>query len=68
MNCPFYGRAMYQTGVIGTPRPFLLLETGGNQCALVVTSHAPCMMEICGEVPEWKTCPQVRDMRMEADT
>ena len=67
MNCPFYGRAMYQTGLIGGPRPILLLNTNGNQCAAVVTSHAPCQMEIAGDEPDWKFCMLVREMRMEAD-
>jgi hypothetical protein len=65
MNCPFYGRAMYQTGLIGGPRPILLLDTRGNQCAIVTTSHTPCSMEVNGEEPDWKACPLVRELRME---
>jgi hypothetical protein len=67
MNCPFYGRALYQKGVFGGT-PFLLLDTEGNQCAIVIDSHAPCQMEIHGEVPDWKACPIVRDLRMEGAT
>jgi hypothetical protein len=68
MNCPFYGRQMYQTGLIGGPRPILLIGTNGNQCAIVTTSHAPCRMEIDSEEPDWKTCVLVRELRMETDT
>ena len=68
MNCPFYGHAMYQTGLgIASPRPFLLLKTNGNQCALLVTRFAPCLMETNHETPDWKTCPLVREMRMERE-
>jgi hypothetical protein len=69
MNCPFYGRALYQTRFAATgPQPFVLIDSRGNQCAVVTDSHSPCRMEIHGEVPDWKTCPLVRDIRMEGDT
>jgi hypothetical protein len=66
MNCPFYGRAMYQKGVIGAAIPFLLLDTNGNQCGLIADSHSPCRMEIDGETPDWRACILVKDIRMEA--
>jgi hypothetical protein len=69
MNCPFYGRALFVPGLVTqrqTP-PFILFDQHGNQCALVATSHAPCQMEVNGEVPDWKTCGLVREMRMEND-
>jgi hypothetical protein len=64
MNCPFYGRSMFLSQVYGIP-PFVLFPQKGNQCALVVKSHAPCRMEIEGETPDWKTCILVREIRME---
>lgn len=67
-NCPFYGRAMYQSRMVTAAKPFLLLGTNGNQCALVLESHAPCQMELNGEDPEWRECVLVQDIRMEADT
>jgi hypothetical protein len=46
--CPFYGFAHW---------PGLLMDSEGNQCALK-DGHAPCQMEMNGEVPNWKTCPE----------
>lgn len=65
MNCPFYGRAMYQTRLFLPPRPFLLLDTKGNQCGIILNSHSPCRMEIAGETPDWRECVLVKDLRME---
>lgn len=58
-NCPFYG-------VSWTPlcRPFMLLGTGGNQCALMVDSHSPCKLEIDGQPVDWKACPRVAELRV----
>jgi hypothetical protein len=47
------------------PVKFLLLDTRGNQCALVTDKHAPCMLEIDGEAVEWSDCPRMKDVRME---
>ncbi|HEY1897024.1 MAG TPA: hypothetical protein VGG62_12155 [Terracidiphilus sp.] len=63
MNCPFYGRAMY--GKVYPPVMFLLVDTKGNQCGLVADAHAPCMMEANGEEVDWKTCPVVKEVRLE---
>lgn len=66
MNCPFYGCAMFATGMgIAGPKPFLLFKTDGNQCALITNSHSPCRMEMNDETPDWKTCILVREIRME---
>lgn len=62
-NCPFYGCAMYQHG-LGAPAPFILLGTGGNQCALIRDRHAPCLMEQNHDVVEWHLCPLVGDLRI----
>ncbi len=47
-GCRFYGK----NGMFGE-----LVSTGGNQCALVITSHAPCQMEIAGQIPNETICP-----------
>jgi hypothetical protein len=66
VNCPFYGRALF---VSQTPRgsdpPFVLFDQHGNQCGLVVTSYAPCRMEIEHQEPDWKSCFLVRIVRCE---
>jgi hypothetical protein len=38
MSCLFYGRA----AILSFER---MIDTGGNQCALVTDAHAPCVME-----------------------
>lgn len=67
-NCPFYGRALF-TSFAGAPdRPrFLLIDSRGNQCALVTDAHSPCMLEIAGQPVEWRDCPRMKDVRMEHD-
>jgi hypothetical protein len=66
MNCPFYGRAMFCSPVpTRSHPPFVLFRQDGNQCALVLTSHSPCRMEIAGETPDWKDCILVKEIRME---
>lgn len=54
MSCPFYGK----NGMFGR-----LLDSGGNQCALIVTSYAPCVMQMDGEEPDGKTCTVVARAR-----
>ncbi len=46
--CPFYGF----NGMFG-----MMLDSKGNQCALVTGSHSPCAMERGGEQPCWENCP-----------
>lgn len=68
-NCPFYGRAIYLYATVyvsqTTCPPFLLLDTQGNQCALVTYRHAPCMMEVDGQSIDWRECPRIKDIRKE---
>lgn len=66
-NCPFYGRHMYIPQVTsgGRPFPFILMSQGGNQCALVINSYAPCWMETHNQPIDWKQCPLVKDIRLE---
>jgi hypothetical protein len=53
MGCPFYGKS----GVAN----HVLIDTGGNQCALILESHTPCMMEvILNQEPDWETCPLIQ--------
>jgi len=59
-NCPFYGRYTALTllggGVI--PRQRLgFVETGGNQCALVLQSAHPCEREAEHKPVDWRPCP-----------
>ena len=68
VNCPFYGYAMY-TSISVSARPFVLLASGGNECALVTESHAPCIMGApVGDLDraqiDWRECPRVKDMRL----
>ena len=53
-NCPFFGRHFVATG-----KPFTLIESHGNQCALFTSGYAPCSLELAGEYPNWKACPRV---------
>ena len=63
MNCPFYGCMAYQAHLYGNqPVLALLLNTQGNQCALVTTAHSPCLFP--ESEADWKVCPRVRDMRI----
>ena len=46
-RCPFYGFS----GI-----PGILMDTEGNQCALVSDSYSPCYMEFQGQKPNWDEC------------
>jgi len=47
-KCPFYGFGLVKES---------LMDTKGNQCALFVSRHSPCRMEISNQVPDWDECP-----------
>ncbi len=50
MSCPFYGKC-------AAPLMKTVVSTGGNQCALVTESFAPCIMETLAlKPPNWATC------------
>jgi hypothetical protein len=49
--CPFYGFSGLGI-MIGAP----LMDSRGNQCALQVESHSPCLMLIRGDKPDWAWC------------
>lgn len=65
MNCPFYGRHMYRNNSLITDPPFLLLDSRGNQCALVTSKFAPCIMERDDKGVEWRHCPLLGDALVE---
>ena len=47
-RCPFYGFSAARGN---------LIDTKGNQCALITNSHSPCRMEMNQEDPDWEACP-----------
>lgn len=50
-RCPFYG--------FSSPSPEMpfMMDSSGNQCALVGDSLSPCQMEMSGQTPSWEECP-----------
>lgn len=65
MNCPFYGRMLFQPSRPYVNPPFLLMPRPGKQCAIVVARDEPCIMEANGQVPDWETCLLLKDMRVD---
>ncbi|MGH6629862.1 MAG: hypothetical protein ACREB3_09035, partial [Burkholderiales bacterium] len=49
MKCKYYG-------FHAVPKHRLIVSQGGNQCALVTESYAPCYMEISGQAPDLDLC------------
>ena len=35
----------------------VMMDSGGNQCALKIDSYSPCQMEMRGNKPSWSECP-----------
>lgn len=62
-NCPFYGRHLH-LGDRDNALPILLIDSRGNQCALVTTAFAPCRMEIAGRAVDWAECPLIAEIRL----
>ncbi len=62
-DCPFYGRHLVAIG-----DPFVLLCSGGNQCALVRMAFAPCKLEVEGWLVNWKVCPRVKQLMVDGET
>ena len=56
-GCPFYSASLHFER--GVNHGGVLLNSGGNQCALITSAHSPCWMEV-GEsrAPDWATCPR----------
>ena len=55
-RCPFYG-FHYAMGA--------LIDSNGNQCAMIVDSYSPCQMERNGEEIDWNNC-KLNNERTEA--
>jgi len=54
MSCPFYGKH----ASILVPA---IVDQGGNQCAIIIGSYAPCIMEVSqGREPDAATCKLLR--------
>ncbi len=50
-KCPFYG--FHIAGIdYGA-----MMDSAGNQCALIKSSYSPCGMEKLGKAPNWNICP-----------
>ncbi len=47
-HCPFYGF----NGMFG-----VLMDSEGNQCALITNVYSPCQMEMKEQTPDWFECP-----------
>jgi len=39
----------------------ILVDTYGNQCALIIGSYSPCRMEMNKENPDWNKCSFVEN-------
>ncbi len=48
-DCAFHGFSGMFDGV--------MMDSGGNQCALKTGSYSPCQMEMRGNKPYWSECP-----------
>jgi len=57
MSCPFYGKHATDH--------FPLIDQHGNQCAIIVRSYSPCVMEVTlGRAPEMRACPLLKFIGM----
>jgi hypothetical protein len=59
MSCPFYGKSHAALQTAG-----VLMDQGGNECALIFDSYAPCRMEMAGLAPDWASCPLREQLHM----
>ena len=48
-RCPFYGKH-------AVPLIQVLVEQGGNECALITASYSPCRVEMAGGAPDLENC------------
>jgi hypothetical protein len=67
-NCPFYGRSLRIVGLFsnGAGTPMALIDTRGDQCALVELRRSPCYLEIEGRPVDWRDCRIVARIRLGA--
>lgn len=61
-NCPFYGRYLFGSLSHVDQRPFMLLDSYGNQCAVIMVAHSPCYLEVEGKPVDWRECQRVKDL------
>ncbi len=61
-NCPFYGRHLFNTSLIQRGTPFTLMDSRGNQCALVTGTYSPCYLELEGREVNWQDCKRVAEL------
>jgi hypothetical protein len=69
MSCPFYGKsavALLSDSLFEVERG-PLIDTHGNQCALIIHKHAPCMMETQGVEVDGDRCPLIVGSRALTD-
>jgi hypothetical protein len=52
-QCLFYGK---HAALVDSPSGGVLTESGGNQCALIIESYAPCKLELAGHAPVLENC------------
>jgi hypothetical protein len=57
-NCRYYGQSSMILQATGQ-----LLTSGGDECAVVFTSYAPCEMERSGALPDESYCPRAERYR-----
>jgi len=49
MPCPFYGRHAVELTRV-------LIDSHGNECALITAAYSPCRMETAGDTPDLARC------------
>ncbi len=47
--CPFYG-------FLAVTMDKIMLDQGGNKCALLINSYTPCQMEYSKQKTDWNKC------------
>ena len=59
-NCLFYGHRLVDLG-----DRFVLVDSYGNQCALIQHAFSPCQLELHGgiESVDWRRCPLAKGLR-----
>lgn len=64
MNCPFYGKHAVAMEKLGG----VLVDSGGNQCAIIARSFSPCVMEVwLGKEPDSNTCELLRSVSIQRE-
>lgn len=61
-NCPFYGRHLVWWGEVLSLPAMTLLDSQGNQCAIVFGSLSPCYLELENKPVDWRECIRVKDL------